>query len=104
MNRHEFELMFSQGKEKNLDWFHKVGMFARPCDCGRTYCEDWVMDSILNMDAEQIDQIPLEDLAGWISFSLDRIRKVKNEAVSTSGDTNPQESCHTRQISHSPLP
>ena len=67
MDRDEFELMFARGSEVSLDWFHKVGMFAIQCKCGRNYCEGWIMQSVLNMTTDQRKQIPLEDLQKYIN-------------------------------------
>lgn len=89
MDRNEFELMFSQDNEADLDWFHRVGMFAVPCDCARPYCKDWRIDSILNMSVEQIDQIPLEDLAAWISFSLGYRHGKESDDDEGGEDTTP---------------
>lgn len=67
MNRDEFELMFAQNNLVALDWFHRVGMFAIPCKCGRKYCEGWIMQSILNMTTEQRMQVPQEHWAKYIN-------------------------------------
>lgn len=43
MTEAEFEAGYAARSGVSVEWLHKRGRFAEPCDCGEPYCEGWAM-------------------------------------------------------------
>lgn len=43
MTAAEFEAAYAAGSGVTVEWLHRHGLYAKPCECGEQGCKGWAM-------------------------------------------------------------